>query len=318
VSAPARVELERVACPLGCRAGDDLVLVGRDRLHDLPGEFRVVRCRGCGLLRTDPRPTLDTIDFYYPADYHPYLSTRVGASGAPVPLPRRGPLRRLIGRVLRPVNHELPSCAPGRMLEIGCGSGAFLHEMAGLGWRVHGLEPSVEAGAAAAALGYPVHVGPLETAPDPEQPYDLIVGWMVLEHLHEPIAALEKLGRWSVPGAWLVASVPDAGAWEFRLFGPTWYALHLPGHLFHYTSRTIGRVLERGGWRLERVLWHDNPNNLLLSARYRCLDRGWTAPARLLRDVADNRRLVRTRAVLGKLLGTLRASGRMTIWARRI
>jgi len=311
------VELERVACPLGCLAGDDLVLVGRDRLHDLPGEFRVVRCRGCGLLRTDPRPTLASIDYYYPADYHPYLSTRV-VNGEEPAVPPRGRLRSLARRLLRPINHELPACETGRMLEIGCGSGSFLHEMARAGWEVHGLEPSAQAGAAAAALGYPVHVGPLETAPDPERPYDLIVAWMVLEHLHQPVAALKKLSRWTVAGGRLVASVPDASAWEFRLFGPAWYALHLPGHLFHYTPRTLSRVLERGGWRLERVLWHDNPNNLLLSARYRCLDRGWTRPAQVLRDMADNRRFVRSRAVLGKLLGTFRSSGRMTIWARRI
>ena len=316
MSAP--VELERVPCPLGCASGDEVVVTGRDRLHDLPGEFRVVRCRGCGLMRTDPRPTLGTIDFYYPPDYQPYLTTRVGAS-APPPAPNgRGWIRRLASRLLRPVNHELPACAPGQLLEIGCGSGAFLHSMARAGWKVQGIEPSTDAGAAARELGYPVHIGPLETAPDPVTPYDLIVGWMVLEHLHEPIAALQKLGRWSASGAWLVASVPDAGAWEFKLFGDAWYALHLPGHLFHYTPRTLGQVLARAGWRLERVFWHDNPNNLLLSARYRCLERGWTSAAQVLKDMADNRRLVRTRSVLGKLLGTLRSSGRVTIWARRI
>lgn len=313
----APVELERAACPLGCINGDDLVVTGRDRLHDLPGEFRVVRCRGCGLMRTDPRPTLASIGFYYPADYRPYLTTRVSAAAPLRKSDTAGRFRRAVRRLLHPVAMELPSGEPGRMLEIGCGSGAFMHAMAQKGWQVEGLEPSPDAGAAARALGYPVQIGQLETAHEPSAPYDLIVGWMVLEHLHEPIAALEKLGRWSASGAWLVASVPDAGAWERKLFGDAWYALHLPGHLFHYTPRTIGAILARAGWRLERVFWHDNPNNLLLSARYRCLERGWTRPAALLQDMADSRRLPRARMVLGKLLGRLRSSGRMTIWARR-
>jgi SAM-dependent methyltransferase len=316
VTAP--VELERVGCPLGCRSGDDLVVTGRDRLHDLPGEFRVVRCRGCGLMRTDPRPTLATIGFYYPADYGPYLTTRVDlAAPPPKAAETAGPIRRAVRRLLHPIAMELPPAKLGRMLEIGCGSGAFMHAMARNGWQVEGLEPSAEAGAAAQALGYPVQIGQLETASEPSAPYDLIVGWMVLEHLHEPIAALEKLGRWSSSGAWLVASVPDAGGWELKLFGDAWYALHLPGHLFHYTPRTIGAVLARAGWRLERVFWHDNPNNLLLSARYRCLERGWRGPAKLLQDMADTKRFPRARLVLGKLLGRLRSSGRMTIWARR-
>jgi SAM-dependent methyltransferase len=268
-------------------------------------------------MRTDPRPTLEAIDFYYPPDYQPYVTTRVGAGDSRAAA-ERGPFRRWVARTLRPVNHELPPVSAGRLLEIGCGSGAYLHEMAQAGWQVQGIEPSADAGAAARVLGYPVHVGPLETAPDPAEPYDLVVGWMVLEHLHEPIAALSKLARWSAPGAWLAASVPDASAWEFKLFGDAWYALHLPGHLFHYTPRTLGLVLARAGWRLERVVWHDNPNNLLLSARYRCLERGWTRSAEALRDMAECKRLGRTRLLLGKLLRALRSSGRMTVWARRV
>jgi SAM-dependent methyltransferase len=313
----APVALERVACPLGCTAGDDLVITGRDRLHDLPGEFRVVRYRGCGLMRTDPRPTLDGIDFYYPADYRPYLTSRVGTSAPPRP-PRGGKFRAAVRRLLRPVAMEMPPLPPGRLLEIGCGSGAFMHGMAQRGWTVEGIERSPDAGAAARALGYRVHIGPLETSPDPSTPYDLVVGWMVLEHLHEPIATLQKLARWSASGAWLVASVPDAGAPEFRWFGDAWYALHLPGHLFHYTPATLARVLERAGWRLERVFWHDNPNNLLLSLRYRWLERGWSKGAALLEAMADGKRLPWVRLFLGKLLGRTRSSGRMTIWARRI
>ncbi len=315
MSAP--VALERVGCPLGCPSDDELVITGRDRLHELPGEFRVVRCRGCGLMRTDPRPTLDGIDFYYPADYRPYLTTRVGTTPT-AKVPSSGRVRTAIRRLLRPVALELPPLPPGRLLEIGCGSGAFLHSMAQKGWSVDGIERSPDAGASAQALGYPVHIGPLETAPDPPAPYDLVVGWMVLEHLHEPIATLEKLARWSATGAWLVASVPDAGAREFTWFGDAWYALHLPGHLFHYTPRTLGRVLERGGWKLERVYWHDNPNNLLLSLRYLWLERGWSTGADLLQSVADGKRFPWARLFLGKLLGRLRSSGRMTIWARRI
>ena len=312
------VDLERVGCPLGCAAGDDPVLTGRDRLHDLPGEFRVVRCRACGLMRTDPRPTLETIGFYYPLDYRPYLTTRVGPA-APAARPgAAGPFRRAVRRMLRPVGNQLPDLPPGRMLELGCGSGAFMHAMAGKGWVVEGIEPSPAAGSEARALGYPVHIGPLETAPDPAAPYDLTVGWMVLEHLHEPVAALEKVGRWSATGAWLVASVPDAGAWERRLFGDAWFALQVPGHLFHYTPRTLGLVLARAGWRLERVFWQDNPNNLLLSARYLALERGWGRAAEALQAMAHGERLHRTRSVLGKLLGRLRSSGRITIWARRI
>jgi|RhiMethySRZTD1v2_1073278.scaffolds.fasta_scaffold36153_7 SAM-dependent methyltransferase len=310
----AGLSLEAVSCPLGCPPDDEFVLTGRDRLHDGPGEFPVLRCRHCGLLRTSPRPTRTEISRYYPDSYGPYASTLIGG-GANGTAPRSR--QRVWDRLLEPTTNVLPSLPCGRMLEIGCGSGAFLHRMATAGWEVEGLELSPTAGAQARHLGFPVFIGSLAEAPEPDRPYDLVVGWMVLEHLHDPVAMLRKLSHWSSPGGWLVLSVPDAGALEFKLFRDAWYALDVPRHLFHFTARTAALVLARGGWELQRVIWHDNPNNLILSLRNRLQERRWSRAAELLRQVADGQRFGRARLALGKLLGSLRASGRMTLWATR-
>lgn len=312
----APLAVESIPCPMGCVPDDSILFRGRDRLHQLPGEFAVVRCRACGLMRTSPRPTRDAIGRYYPDDYGPYASTRVGSPVHPEPSLSR--LRRALRRLLGPSVLFLPELPPGRVLEIGCGAGSFLQRMQRMGWEVEGLELSSRAGEEARRLGFPVFIGPLEAAPDPADSYDLIIGWMVLEHLHDPIAMLQKLCRWARPGGWLALSVPDAGSMEFRLFRNSWYALDVPRHLFHFTAESVRMVLARAGWRVERVFWHDNPNNLLLSLRNGCLDRGWNKAADYLGDVADGRRLARSRLLLGKLLGALRQSGRMTIWARRV
>jgi len=310
------LETETVSCPLGCPPGDEFVVSGRDRLHGVPGEFPVIRCRHCGLLRTSPRPTPAAIQHYYPTAYGPYASSSISAPGA-LARPAQRP-RSLAARLLTPRTNVIPPLQPGRLLEIGCGAGAFLHRMAQEGWEVEGLELSPEAGEEARSLGFPVFIGSLADAPDPVRPYDLIAGWMVLEHLHDPLQMLRKLWRWSAPGGWITLSVPDAGALEFKLFQDAWYALDVPRHLFHFTPRTAARVLRQSGWELRRIVWHDNPNNLILSLRNRFQERGWQRAADLLKDVADGRRHGRARALLGKLLGSLRASGRMTLWARRI
>jgi SAM-dependent methyltransferase len=310
------LDLETVSCPLGCPPDDEFVVLGHDRLHGVAGEFPVLRCRHCGLLRTSPRPTPSAIQRYYPASYAPYTSTIVAPerkNATPVAA------RKLsVAHLLKPRTNVLPALPPGRLLEIGCGSGAFLHHMAQSGWEVEGLELSRSAGEEARGLGLPVFIGSLAEAPDPIKPFDLVVGWMVLEHLHDPVEMLQKLRRWSAPGGWLVLSVPDAGALEFKLFRDAWYALDVPRHLFHFTAKTARLVLSQAGWRLERVLWHDNPNNLILSLRNRCEEHDWLQAANFLREVADGRRWGRLRLVLGKLLGSLRASGRMTLWARRV
>jgi hypothetical protein len=60
-----------VGCPLGCPPDDEPVLQAIDELHGLPGRFSVVRCRSCKLMRTSPRPTLESIGQYYPDPYGP-------------------------------------------------------------------------------------------------------------------------------------------------------------------------------------------------------------------------------------------------------
>lgn len=312
-------DLETVSCPLGCPLNDEPVLSGRDRLHGLPGEFLVVRCQHCGLMRTNPRPTSVSIALCYPSDYAPFQSTRVVSSlSGPSNAAKRPWLKSMLESALDTDTRKIPPRPPGRMLEIGCASGAFLHRMAESGWQVEGLEFSATAAAAARSLGYPVRTGTVETAPHPQERYDLIVAWHVFEHLRDPVGALGKFRDWSKDGGWLALSMPDAGSWEFRAFGERWYALQVPTHLYHYTPETLRKVLERGGWRSERLFWHQNPNNLLQSLRYCCIDRGWSGMEKYLCEIIKGKRHRISRLLLAKLLGALHASGRMTVWARRI
>jgi len=311
VEAPP-VEFEEAPCPMGCPPGAREVLVGTDRLHGRPGTFRIVRCRHCGLMRTNPRPTPETIGWFYPPEYGPFA--------APVSPRPASALRDRARELLGSNATRLPSLPPGRMLEIGCATGNFLAEQAARGWAVEGIEPDPDAAHVARERGFDVQTGQLETATPPEEPYGLVVGWMVLEHLHQPIACLEKLHAWTRPGGWLAISVPNAAALEFRLFRTRWYALQLPTHLFHYTPTTIENVLAAGGWDMERLFHQRALNNFFASAGYLLDDLG--APSGVTRWFLDypadvgplQRATIRAAEIAAAAAGQ---TGRMTVWARR-
>lgn len=312
------VTLEHVPCPLGCQSGDAHVLTGRDLLHDIPGRFDVVRCQGCGLMRTCPRPTAQSIGVYYPEDYGPYKGTLVESRHEDV----ASIMARVVGAAKKLFDtkaHALPAIPAGRMLEIGCASGSFLHKMAAKGWQVEGIEFSPKAASAARALGHRVDTGTVESIEKPAAIYDLIVGWMVLEHLHEPTASLSKLRRWAKPGAWLALSVPDAGALEFRLFRHRWYALQLPTHLFHFDSGSIERMLDRSGWEIVSICRHRTVANLVASVGYWIRDRFSCRVGEYL--ISYPERAGRVGALLtflpALILSGLGQTGRMTVWARR-
>ena len=302
------IELECVPCAL-CRSNEyERVLIGGDRLHERPGRFQVVRCSRCGLMRTNPRPTIGCIGHYYPPEYEPYLDT---ASE------ERNRWRHLASRLLDSLDVAVPSIPPGDLLEIGAASGNYLLAMQRSGWRVTGVEFDVAAAATAARrTGARVLSGDLLGAVFPEQSFDLICGWMVFEHLHNPVSALRNSFGWLKPGGWMAFSVPDAGSWQFRVFRDAWFALQLPTHLYHFTRSTLREILRNCGFvnvllQSQRTLF-----DVGMSCAYILEDRGVMRPGtgqRVARSTA-------TRALArggGVLAGPLGLTGRLTVWAQR-
>ena len=227
-------------------------------------------------------------------------------------------LKYLIKHLFKFNTDILPPLAPGRLLEVGCASGAFLHQMAGQGWQVEGIEFSEKAAKAAESLGYRVHKGPLETARAPREPVDLIVGWMVLEHLHDPIGNLIKLREWAKPDTWLVLSVPNAGSLEFRLFKEKWYGLHLPNHLHHFTLATLNLVLRSSGWTLKDIHHQRTLSNLIASTGYVLQDRGYSRVGQKLIQFPEHAgKWPFALYPLAWLLSVFGQTGRMTVWARK-
>jgi 2-polyprenyl-3-methyl-5-hydroxy-6-metoxy-1,4-benzoquinol methylase len=293
---------------LGCAAADEFVLTGHDRLYGLPGEFSVVRCRVCGLLRTDPRPTQSGISCYYPENYEPH---QVGSPGKGL---HRSRLRERASQLLGVGGQRLPPLPPGRMLEIGCANGAFLEVMRVQGWQVEGVEPCERPAAAARARGFAVDSQPIEELSRPDSSFDLVVGWMVLEHLHHPVTVLQKLRSWTRPGGWLVISTPDLSGLDFRLFGTCSYSLDLPRHLHHFTSRTLHRILRKGGWTVQKRFYHRTLNSLLASAGCALQERRRIPPLAHWLVHGRSRAWLYPAAWVLALAGQ---TGRITVWARR-
>lgn len=307
---PEKVKLEKTLCPNGCPDNDELVLVGRDRIHNVLGDFNIVKCKSCGLQRTNPRPTAGTIGVYYPDNYAPYLVVDKS------PLIKRGAVKKIIISLLGLDARKIPPIAPGEMLELGCASGSFMEEMGNQGWHVQGIEFSDSAAEVARKKGFTVQTSSLENAQKPNQFLDVIVAWMVLEHLHAPVQVLSRLRYWIKPDGYLVASVPDANSLAKKFFKARCYDLHLPNHLYHYTPKTLEVILNNSGWKLERVVWQKNCMTLLSSAEYWAKDFNHIRMLRLIQWLKSSPSAAYIRLVLGWILGVTRQSGRIEIWAR--
>jgi SAM-dependent methyltransferase len=141
-----------------------------------------------------------------------------------------------------------------RLLDVGCGNGAFLSKMRALGWRVHGLEPDPAAAKAARASGIDVVAGTLADTAWPEGSFDAVTMSSVIEHLHDPGDSLSICRRLLAPGGSLHIMTPNADALGAARFGPHWRGLETPRHLVLFNPRALSLLLER--CRFDGVTFH--------------------------------------------------------------
>lgn len=135
-----------------------------------------------------------------------------------------------------------------RLLDYGCGSGAFARFMTFEGFEVVGLEP-FSLGAPTEEPGLTLVRAPLEKAGAELGKFDVITLWHVLEHVHKPVELLRSLTKHLAPGGVMVISVPNFASAQSELFKGAWFHLDPPRHLIHFEPETLASTLTQAGLR---------------------------------------------------------------------
>lgn len=229
----------------------------------------LVRCPGCGLVITSPRPDPAELSAFYPSTYYSHV------------LRAEGPGRRILTKIKRYHGGypsvdgaaerrvwagaakvfgrlfltNLPYRGTGRkLLDVGCGVGDWLAMAQSAGWEVHGVEIAPAAVEIARGRGlHQVRVGSLEEQAYPDDGFDAITLYQTLEHVYRPRSVIRECFRILKPGGEVHISVPNFASWPRVLFGETWTGMHLPLHLHHFTPRTLTEMTRSEGFSLRRV-----------------------------------------------------------------
>lgn len=184
--------------------------------------------------------------FYAAEGYDPFVSraTQPTLKTRVYRLVRKFTLRRKATRVLYGL---LPRSAA---LDVGCATGELLAHLRKRGFQACGVEPNPEAADYARRhSGAMVWTGGLEALPADVGPFDLIVLWHVLEHMHDLSGSLNLLHSRLTPGGRLAIAVPNPGSADARSYGPRWVAWDAPRHLYHFDPQVMLELLERHGFK---------------------------------------------------------------------
>ena len=236
-------------CPLCSGRKFRPILEARDFHYGNQGTFPLDRCTDCGLCFQNPMWTDAELSGFYPKTYYAYTD-RTKAHKLP-----------FVKRILKPILglRELTTKdpyydRPGKMLDVGCGSGWFIKRMRDKGWEVKGVEPS----SAAAELGrkefgLDIFNGTLCDAQFGANSFDYIRLNHSFEHMNDPNTVLKEIHRILAPNGKLMIGVPNGSSLNARLFGQYWYHLALPVHTFIYSPQTLTRMLEKHGFSVIKI-----------------------------------------------------------------
>lgn len=256
-------------CPL-CGALGSMLYEGlRDRLFDVPGTWGFRRCpnTNCRHVWLDPQPIAADLPLIY-EKYYTHDGKDVILARALRPFlasALRWPLKLLYRLVLElsGLSHQrrraygmyLDGRTPGRLLEIGCGSGERLAHFAEQGWQVVGQDVDPKAADnAQRTYGVHVHLGPVESLPASLGTFDAVVMNHVIEHVSDPVDLLRQAATRMAPGGVLVAVTPNIDSFGHRRFKVEWRGLEPPRHLHLFLPRTLAQVARQAGLNDVRVI----------------------------------------------------------------
>ena len=172
--------------------------------------------------------------------------------------------------VLNTIDSYLRTCreycrtgsSPLRLLDIGCGTGALLQRAKKLGFAIEGIEICEPlAKDAARSAGCPVHNTLLTHVALPEDSFDSIVMYDLIEHLQDPVGDMNSIYRLLKKGGILFILTPNDNALlrkisrvlyraSFHLFSKPMERLYYPDHLSYFTPTSISACLKRCGFEI--------------------------------------------------------------------
>jgi ubiquinone/menaquinone biosynthesis C-methylase UbiE len=210
--------------------------------------FNIVKCKSCGFIFVNPRPSRSELNKYYESpEYISHSGTNKG-------------LINFVYTKFRKYTHSnkvklVRKYAKGNnILDIGCGSGELLNLFKNNGWQTSGIEPNQNARNFAVSE-YKLDVkdeSEIENIPDNSK--DIISMWHVLEHVSDLNERVGELKRILKNDGTVFIAVPNSISHDANYYKEFWAAYDVPRHLYHFTPDSMKRLLEKFKFNIIDVL----------------------------------------------------------------
>lgn len=194
--------------------------------------YRIVRCRKCGLMYSNPRHSFNEIeDAYRKVTDEVYCEASASRIRTFEKLFRRPEIKK----------------AGKTLLDIGCYTGLFMHLAGKRGFHVSGIEPS----SWAAKIGIDKYgldiINESIYSAQIERKFDLITMWDTIEHLNDPYRALKICYDKLADNGIIAISTMRCSGLFYAFCGRRW-PWFMRMHSFYFTEKTLSMMLEKAGF----------------------------------------------------------------------
>ena len=209
--------------------------------HSVSGEiFQLIHNNELDYLETFPKPTLKKLPEYYQSeDYISHTNSKRNLFEKVYHLIRNISLNKKL-KLINSFNSE-----ENNLLDVGCGTGAFLNIAKKNNWNITGIEPDANARKIANELTNNAVYNSEQISKFKANSFDVITLWHVLEHLpnlEEQISIYKKLLK---PKGTLIIAVPNYKSFDAQYYKSFWAAYDVPRHLWHFSQKSISNLFAK-------------------------------------------------------------------------
>jgi SAM-dependent methyltransferase len=251
-------------CPVCGRLDFSLFLDVKD--YFLTQEpFSIQECEGCGFKFINPRPDEGEIGRYYQSEEYISHDSQSGNL-----ISRIYKIARVFS-IKRKYKIVAEHSQAGKILDIGCGTGEFLHYCRSRGFAVEGVEPNSKASVYAQKINGISVTSKVADLFSTNRSFSCITMWHVLEHIHRLNETLDMVKDLLHPDGLLIIAVPNSNSWDAQKFGKFWAAYDVPRHLYHFNEAIFIHLMSNHGFEIRNKI----PQKLdafyisMLSEKYR-------------------------------------------------
>jgi len=223
-------------------------------------DIQVVRCLVCDLVSLAISLDRKTIEDMYGQGYFQERQEYFFHDSSPE---KSGDLSESIQRNFSWGLSLIEQYAPGRqLLDFGCAVGSFLSMAKTAGWEARGIDISEYAVSYCRnTLGHEANSGELKDVNFPNEEFDVVTMWDVIEHLTDPLAELREVNRILKPGGIVLVDTPNEDSFIRSLARIIYSAtgglvrypiqkLYHQFHLYYFNRATLSKVFEKSGFEV--------------------------------------------------------------------